>query len=503
MAILAFQKPDKVVMLEADNQFGKFEFRPLEPGFGVTIGNALRRILLSSLEGYAVNTIRIAGVEHEFSSVPGVKEDVTNIILNLKQVRFKQVVEEFENEKVSITVENSTEFKAGDIGKYLTGFEVLNPDLVICHLDAKASMQIDLTINKGRGYVPADENRQFCTDVNVLPIDSIYTPIRNVKYAVEPYRVEQKTDYDKLVLEVTTDGSISPKDALKEAAKILIYHFMLFSDEKITLESPDQENNQEFDEEVLHMRQLLKTRLVDMNLSVRALNCLKAADVETLGDLVQYNKTDLLKFRNFGKKSLSELDDLLESLNLSFGTDISKYKLDKDAWGILCPKRTKIKMRHNKKFNHLGRTASHRNAMLANMASSLILSEHKRITTTLAKAKALKKYVEPLITRSKNDTTTSRRVVFRYLQNKYAVKALFGEVAEKVANRPGGYTRVIKLGTRQGDAAEIAFIELVDFDENMAKTPKAAKKTRRSRKATKAEEAPATEAPATEEAAAE
>jgi DNA-directed RNA polymerase subunit alpha len=329
MAILAFQKPDKVVMLEADNQFGKFEFRPLEPGFGVTIGNALRRILLSSLEGYAVNTIRIAGVEHEFSSVPGVKEDVTNIILNLKQVRFKQVVEEFENEKVSITVENSTEFKAGDIGKYLTGFEVLNPDLVICHLDSKASMQIDLTINKGRGYVPADENRQFCTDVNVLPIDSIYTPIRNVKYAVEPYRVEQKTDYDKLVLEVTTDGSISPKDALKEAAKILIYHFMLFSDEKITLESPDQDTNQEFDEEVLHMRQLLKTRLVDMNLSVRALNCLKAADVDTLGDLVQFNKTDLLKFRNFGKKSLSELDDLLESLNLSFGTDISKYKLDK------------------------------------------------------------------------------------------------------------------------------------------------------------------------------
>ena len=317
-------------MLEADEQYGKFEFRPLEPGFGVTIGNALRRILLSSLEGYAINTIRIAGVEHEFSSVPGVKEDVTNIILNLKQVRFKQVVEEFENEKVSITVENSTEFKAGDITKYLTGFEVLNPDLVICHLDSKASMQIDLTINKGRGYVPADENRQFCTDVNVLPIDSIYTPIRNVKYSVEPTRVEQKTDYDKLTLEVTTDGSIHPKDALKEAAKILIYHFMLFSDEKITLENPNADGNQEFDEEVLHMRQLLKTKLTDMNLSVRALNCLKAADVETLGDLVQYNKTDLLRFRNFGKKSLSELDDLLESLNLSFGTDISKYKLDKE-----------------------------------------------------------------------------------------------------------------------------------------------------------------------------
>ena len=330
MAILAFQKPDKVVMLEANDKFGKFEFRPLEPGFGVTIGNALRRILLSSLEGYAINTIRISGVEHEFSSVPGVKEDVTNIILNLKQVRFKQVVEEFENEKVSITVENSTEFKAGDIGKYLTGFEVLNPDLVICHLDAKASMQIDLTINKGRGYVTADENREFCTDVNVLPIDSIYTPIRNVRYSVEPCRVEQKTDYDRLIIEVTTDGSIHPKDALKEAAKILIYHFMLFSDEKITLENPELDGNEEFDEEVLHMRQMLKTRLVDMNLSVRALNCLKAADVETLGDLVQYNKTDLLKFRNFGKKSLSELDDLLEGLNLSFGTDISKYKLNQD-----------------------------------------------------------------------------------------------------------------------------------------------------------------------------
>ena len=332
MAILAFQKPDKVVMLEVNDRFGKFEFRPLEPGFGITIGNSLRRILLSSLEGYAINTIRIAGVEHEFSTVPGVKEDVTNIILNLKQVQFKQVVEEFENEKVSITVENSTEFKAGDIGKYLTGFEVLNPDLVICHLDSKASMQIDLTINKGRGYVSADENREFCTDVNVLPIDSIYTPIRNVKYSVEPYRVEQKTDYDKLIIEVTTDGSIHPKDALKEAAKVLIYHFMLFSDEKIMLESPDQEGNQEFDEEVLHMRQLLKTKLTDssLNLSVRALNCLKAADVETLGDLVQYNKTDLLKFRNFGKKSLSELDDLLESLNLTFGTDITKYKLDRE-----------------------------------------------------------------------------------------------------------------------------------------------------------------------------
>ncbi len=330
MAILAFQRPDKVLMVEADDKYGKFEFRPLEPGFGITVGNALRRILLSSLEGYAINTVRINGVEHEFASVPGVKEDVTNIILNLKQVRFRQVVEEFENEKVSVTVENTTEFRAGDFNKYLTGFEVLNPELVICHLDPKASMQMEISINKGRGYVPSEENREFCTDVNVIPIDSIYTPIRNVKYTVENFRVEQKTDYEKLVLEVTTDGSIQPKDALKEAAKILIYHFMLFSDEKITIENVDGEGNEEFDEEILHMRQLLKTKLVDMDLSVRALNCLKAADVETLGDLVQYNKTDLLKFRNFGKKSLTELDDLLESLNLSFGTDISKYKLDKD-----------------------------------------------------------------------------------------------------------------------------------------------------------------------------
>ena len=317
-------------MLEADDKYGKFEFRPLEPGFGITVGNALRRILLSSLEGYAINTIRISGVEHEFSTIPGVKEDVTNIILNLKQVRFKQIVDDSETEKVSMTIENSTEFKAGDINRYLNGFGVLNPDLVICHLDPKATLEIELTINKGRGYVPADENREYCNEINQLAIDSIYTPIRNVKFAVENYRVQQKTDYEKLVIEVTTDGSIHPKDALKEAAKILIYHFMLFSDEKITLENNDFDGNEEFDEEVLRMRQLLKTKLVDMDLSVRALNCLKAADVETLGDLVQFNKTDLLKLRNFGTKSLTELDDLLESLNLSFGTDISKYKLDKD-----------------------------------------------------------------------------------------------------------------------------------------------------------------------------
>ena len=331
MAILAFQKPDRVIMLEESPTYGKFEFRPLEPGFGITVGNALRRILLSSLDGYAINTIRIEGVEHEFASVPGAREDVTNIILNLKQVRFKRVVKDFDGEKVSITIENSSEFKAGDIGNYLTGFEVLNPDLVICHLDSKASMKIDLTINKGRGYVPAEENRQFCTDVNVLPIDSIYTPIRNVKYEVDNYRVEQKTDYEKLVIEVTTDGSIQPKEALRDAAKILIQHFMLFSDDKIILDNAAVSGvENEFDEDVLHMRQLLKKKLVEMNLSVRALNCLKAANVETLGDLVQYNKNELLKFRNFGKKSLNELDDLLKSLNLSFGTDITKYKLDKD-----------------------------------------------------------------------------------------------------------------------------------------------------------------------------
>ena len=330
MAILAFQKPDKVLMLEADNFFGKFEFRPLEPGYGITIGNALRRILLSSLEGYAITSIKIEGVNHEFGTIPGVIEDVTNIILNLKQVRFKHIVDDIENEKVSITVSGSEVFNAGDIGKQLTGFEVLNPDLVICRLDPTASFQIELTINKGRGYVPADENRDPNADMHVIAIDSIYTPIRNVKYSIENFRVEQKTDYEKLILEITTDGSIHPKEALKEAAKILIHHFMLFSDEKIAIETADAEGNEEFDVEVLHMRQLLKSKLADMDLSVRALNCLKAADVETLGELVKFNKNDLLKFRNFGKKSLTELDELLESLNLSIGKDITKKKIDKE-----------------------------------------------------------------------------------------------------------------------------------------------------------------------------
>ena len=331
MAILTFQKPDKVIMLESDDLRGKFEFRPLEPGYGITIGNSLRRILLSSLEGYAINYIRIGGVEHEFSTVPGVREDVANIILNLKQIRFKRIVDDTESEHVSLKVEGTTEFKAGDLNGSLSGFEVLNPDLVICHLDKQApAMEIELNINKGRGYVPSDENRQNLHDVHEIAIDSIYTPIRNVKFSVDPYRVQQKTDYEKLTLDITTDGSISPKDALTEAAKILIYHFMLFSDEKITLDNKDTDTREEFDEEILRMRQLLKTKLTDLNLSVRALNCLKAADVDTLGDLVKYQKTDLLKFRNFGKKSLTELDELLLHHGLSFGTDTSKYKLDKE-----------------------------------------------------------------------------------------------------------------------------------------------------------------------------
>ncbi len=330
MAILAFQKPDRVLMLEADNFYGKFEFKPLEPGYGITVGNALRRVLLSSLEGFAISSIKIDGVRHEFDTIAGVKEDVTNIILNLKQVNLKRVVEETEFEKATITISGQEEFKAGDIGKVLTGFEVINPDLVICHLDPGASFTIELTINKGRSWVPADENRSANDAIDQIAIDSIYTPIKNVKYTVENFRVDQKTDYDKLTLEITTDGSILPKDALKEAAKILINHFMLFSDEKNTLEVSESVENEEFDEEVLHMRQLLKSKLVDMDLSVRALNCLKSAEVETLAELVVFNKNDLLKFRNFGKKSLTELEELLTSLGLSFGMDISKYKLDKE-----------------------------------------------------------------------------------------------------------------------------------------------------------------------------
>ena len=330
MAILAFQKPDKVIMLEADDYSGKFEFRPLEPGYGITVGNALRRILLSSLEGYAITTVKFEGVEHEFSTITGVVEDVTDIVLNLKQVRFKKIIEDVNDEKVVATISDQETFTAGDLNKFLSGFEVLNPDLVICHMDSAVKLQVEISINKGRGYVPAEENKPLDHEFGLIAIDSIFTPIKNVKYAVENYRVEQKTDYEKLVIEITSDGSVHPKDALKEAAKILIYHFMLFSDEKITLDSEDSMANEEFDEEVLHMRQLLKTKLVDLDLSVRALNCLKAAEVETLGDLVKFNKSDLLKFRNFGKKSLTELEDLLSQMNLTFGMDITKYKLDKE-----------------------------------------------------------------------------------------------------------------------------------------------------------------------------
>ena len=330
MSLLPFQKPEQVIMLEANAFHGKFEFRPLEPGFGVTIGNALRRILLSSLEGFAITSIKIDGVEHEFATIPGVTEDVTNIILALKQVRFKQIVDGADTETVVIDITDTTTFKAGNIGKQLQNFEVLNPDLLICTLEPSTRVRMELTINKGRGYVPAEENRLPNQAVDVIPIDSIYTPIVNVKYASENFRVEQKTDYEKLTIEIDTDGSIHPKEALKEAAKILIHHFMLFSDEKITIDLDNLDGEEDFDEDALHMRQLLKTKLVDLDLSVRALNCLKSAEVETLAELVSFNRNDLLKFRNFGKKSLVELDEKLESLNLSFGMDISKYKLDKE-----------------------------------------------------------------------------------------------------------------------------------------------------------------------------
>ena len=330
MAILAFQKPEKVIMLESTSSFGRFEFRPLEPGFGMTVGNALRRILLSSLEGYAITTVKVAGVDHVFAAIPGVMEGMLEIVLNLKQVRFIKTVESVEGEKVTVNVAGQSELTAGYISNFLTNFKVLNPELVICRLDPEVKLQIELTVAKGRGYVPAEENRPADAEFGVLPIDSIHTPIKNVKYSVENYRVEQKTDYEKLNLEITTDGSIHPKDALKEAAKILIHHFMLFSDEKITLNLEESSATEEFDEDVLHMRQLLKTKLSEQDLSVRALNCLKAAEVETVGDLVRFNRNDLLKFRNFGKKSLSELDELLTTLNLHFGMDVSIYKLDKD-----------------------------------------------------------------------------------------------------------------------------------------------------------------------------
>ncbi|MGY8966129.1 MAG: DNA-directed RNA polymerase subunit alpha [Flavobacteriales bacterium] len=330
MAILNFQKPDKVIMIDSSEFEGKFEFRPLEPGYGLTVGNALRRVLLSSLEGFAITSVKMDNVEHEFSTISGVVEDVTEIILNLKQIRFKRQIEETDEEKVIITIGGQDQLKAADLQKFISGFQVLNPDLIICNLEKSVQLNMEITIEKGRGYVPAEENKNSNADLGVIAIDSIFTPIKNVKYNIENFRVEQKTDYEKLVFEIITDGSIHPKDALTEAAKTLIHHFLLFSDERITLEADEIAQTETYDEESLHMRQLLKTKLVDMDLSVRALNCLKAAEVETLGDLVSFNKNDLMKFRNFGKKSLTELEELVVLKGLSFGMDLAKYKLDKD-----------------------------------------------------------------------------------------------------------------------------------------------------------------------------
>ncbi len=330
MAILNFQKPDKVIMIDSSEFEGKFEFRPLEPGYGLTVGNALRRVLLSSLEGFAITSLKMDNVNHEFSTIPGVVEDVTEIVLNLKQIRFKRQISELEDEKVTISVNSQNQLKASDLQKFISGFQILNPDLIICNLEKNVHFNMEIMIEKGRGYVPAEENKNINSELGVIAIDSIFTPVKNVKYSIENYRVEQKTDYEKLIFEIITDGSIHPKDALTEAAKTLIHHFLLFSDERITLEADEIAQSETYDEESLHMRQLLKTRLIDMDLSVRALNCLKAAEVDTLGDLVSFNKNDLMKFRNFGRKSLTELEELVVLKGLSFGMDLAKYKLDKD-----------------------------------------------------------------------------------------------------------------------------------------------------------------------------
>ena len=330
MAILNFQKPDKVIMIESSDYEGRFEFRPLEPGYGLTVGNALRRVLLSSLEGFAITSVKIEGVDHEFSTIPGIVEDVTEIVLNLKQIRFKRQIEDIDNELVSISISGQDKITAGDFQKFISGFQILNSDQVICNLDPKVQIQMEITIDKGRGYVTSEENKNASAQLGTIFVDSIFTPIKNVKYHVEDFRVEQKTDYEKLVFDIVSDGSITPQDALTDAARILIHHFMLFSDERITLEADEIAKTETYDEESLHMRQLLKTKLIDMDLSVRALNCLKAAEVDTLGDLVSFNKNDLMKFRNFGKKSLTELEELVMLKGLSFGMDLSKYKLEKD-----------------------------------------------------------------------------------------------------------------------------------------------------------------------------
>ena len=330
MAILNFQKPDKVILIESSDYQGRFEFRPLEPGYGLTVGNALRRVLLSSLEGFAITSVRIEGLDHEFTTIPGVVEDVTEMILNLKQIRFKRQIDEVDNEVVSISISGQNKISAGDFQKFISGFQILNSDHVICNLDPKVKIQMDITIDKGRGYVTSEENKNSSAQLGTIFMDSIFTPIKNVKYHVEDFRVEQKTDYEKLVFDIVTDGSINPQDALTDAARILIHHFMLFSDERITLEADEIAKTETYDEESLHMRQLLKTKLIDMDLSVRALNCLKAAEVDTLGDLVSFNKNDLMKFRNFGKKSLTELEELVMVKGLNFGMDLSKYKLEKE-----------------------------------------------------------------------------------------------------------------------------------------------------------------------------
>ena len=330
MAILNFQKPNKVIMIESSDYEGRFEFRPLEPGYGLTVGNALRRVLLSSLEGFAITSVKIEGVDHEFSTIPGIVEDVTEIVLNLKQIRFKRQIEDVDNELVSISISGQDKITAGDFQKFISGFQILNSDQVICNLDPKVQIQMEITIDKGRGYVTSEENKNASAQLGTIFVDSIFTPIKNVKYHVEDFRVEQKTDYEKLVFDIVSDGSITPQDALTDAARILIHHFMLFSDERITLEADEIAKTETYDEESLHMRQLLKTKLIDMDLSVRALNCLKAAEVDTLGDLVSFNKNDLMKFRNFGKKSLTELEELVMLKGLSFGMDLSKYKLEKE-----------------------------------------------------------------------------------------------------------------------------------------------------------------------------
>ena len=327
MSILEFQKPDEVIMVNEEANQGSFEFRPLEPGYGLTVGNALRRVLLSSLEGYAITSIKIMGVDHEFSTIKGIVQDVTEIVLNLKQLRFKQQIDSVEEEKATLKISKKNKITGADVASSLSNFQVLNPDQIICEMDKKVTFEMEFVISKGRGYVSAENNQLEDAPVGTIAIDSVFTPIKNVNYNIEDYRVGQKTDFEKLNLNITTDGSIDPKDALTEASKILIQHFMLFSDEKINLE---EDVIEDFDEDTLHMRQLLKTELTEFGLSVRALNCLKAAEVDTLGDLVTYNRSDLMKFRNFGKKSLTELEELVEAKGLNFGMEVSKYKLDKE-----------------------------------------------------------------------------------------------------------------------------------------------------------------------------